>query len=77
MSELIGSPAVVVPCEEGHPPLTAVEAVVLLRSLYAVGVGYHHLADLTRLGLNHHEMAEILRLVKLTDQARLLQVYTS
>ena len=69
------NPPVVEPCDEGHAPIGAAEAVILLRSLYAVGVGYHHLADLTRLGLTHVQMREILLLPDLASQAQVLAFF--
>lgn len=76
MTMPLPNPPVVEQCDEGHPPIDAAEAVILLRSLYAVGVGYHHLADLTRLGLTHVQMREILQLPELADQAQVLAFFT-
>lgn len=59
-------------CDEGHRPLSAAEAVILIRALYAVGVGYHHLADLTQLDLTHVQMRQLLQVPDLAEQANIL-----
>jgi hypothetical protein len=46
----------------GHLPATADDLAQMLRWLYAPGHGYHHISDLTRLGLTHADLREFLAL---------------
>lgn len=60
-------------CGSVHEPISAPEAMMTLRALYAAGLGYHRIADLTRLRLSHAETRTLLQLPDLAAQVAVLE----
>lgn len=60
-------------CGFGHDPLTAPEAVMTLRALYAAGIGYHRIGDLTRLNLSHAQVRTLIQIPDLAAQVAVLE----
>lgn len=60
-------------CGTVHEPLTAPEAMLTLRALYAAGIGYHRIGDLTRLNLSHAQMRTLLAIPDLAAQVAILE----
>lgn len=65
------APAAFDPC--GHEPTPGASYTGMLRILYISGYGYHHLADLTRLGLTHEEARDFLAVGVHAEQTRFLK----
>lgn len=63
------------PCACEHGPTTPTQAAAMIRMLYSLGITYHAIGDLTRLGLRHDQMREILTVPDLDDQARLIAYF--
>lgn len=60
------------PCAASHGPISPVEALLILRALFAVGVSHHSIADLTRLDLSHAQARQLFTRPTLIDQAHYL-----
>lgn len=60
-------------CGALHEPISAPEAVMTIRALYAAGLGYHFIADLTRLRLSHAEARTLILIPDLAAQVAVLE----
>lgn len=56
-----------------HDALSAPEAMITLRALYAAGIGYHRIGDLTRLNLSHAQVRTLLAMPDLAAQVAVLE----
>lgn len=61
------------PCGCPTRLMSPAEAVMLLRTLYTAGMGYHLLAELTRLNLSHEQARQLVTIPDPGRQALYLE----